>query len=201
MQSIDLFMETKKESERVILKLLIPITFGAFSYFVLFPIANDYQAKQQKIHTKALSEKTQYKSLVDEIKASNQINRLKNEIEELKSTIALQVSLQESAFKKAVSITLNQKEWQLLLELLSKSAKENQISIDSFKTNVDDSSSTNFQFMTIEIKGSGTFNNLMRFLNDAEKLDNFVQIDELLFEASNKLNFIIKISNKRAKLW
>lgn len=200
LQNIDLFMETKKDSERVILKLLIPIALSSFSYFVLFPMANNYQAKQQNIYTKTLSDKAQYKSLVDEIKSSNQINRLKNEIEELKSAIAFLISIQENAFKKVVLIASNQKEWQLLLELLSKSAKENQVSIDSFKTGVDDNLSTKFQFMAIEIKGDGTFNGLMRFLNDIEKLDNFIQIDEISFKAGDRLNFIIKISNKRIKL-
>lgn len=201
LDNLDASFREKKPSDKFILFTLFPIVFGTVSYFFLIPENEKMYEKNEQQRSSLVKSIRSNQQYINSALSSNQKEMLQNEIQKATALIEKQFEIQEDTENKLINIMFRQKEWADLLEFLSEDAKNNKIKISKINTlKESESSSLDFQNVTISIVGQATFSNLMQYLNDIEMYGVFVHLEKVTITLDDLLNFELEINSRKMVL-
>ncbi|MGG7073411.1 type 4a pilus biogenesis protein PilO [Campylobacter sp. 9BO] len=199
---INEYLDTKNASDRRILAILAFLISAFLSYLLFFEASNSLLSDKNSKNAQALQKLNDIKqiSLKDfDISNKDKIlktyeNKLNTTIQELKST-KLENELLHKRLNEALQLLPSTKNWAKFLDDIAILAKQNQISIKEI-TNSQTSAILGHisQILSINIKASGEFKDILKFLSETEMQIPLLKIKNLLITSnSNTLDFELVI--------
>jgi hypothetical protein len=214
-EQIDRALEGKKKSEKIIMFSMPLIVFCTLSYTYLFPISEDSltqskralqvvksQINTQKIYLNSLNI-TDIDNFDRDAKREEITLRYKDEITKIKLEIENIDDERIYIRNKLLELTSNQNKWSDFLDFVANRANELDLNIKEIEneryTNI--TNSDIFKDLNIKVNGSGTFQNLLKYINDIENYGVFVELNNTaLVVKDGNLTFSLDVNNWRVKL-
>lgn len=193
---IDSFFESRKASERTIIQFSPALLALFVSYSYLFPIIDSSLLKDTNELKRVSNEIITKQNELANISINNEIERLKNEVDSIKERIVSYEGERQRIEDSVYFIANTQKAWHEFVEYISKSASQRGVDIESITTTEEPYEG---QFALhkakIDLKGSGDFHSVLKFIDSIESYGSFVEIEEIELKAEKEIFINLKITS------
>jgi lipopolysaccharide export LptBFGC system permease protein LptF len=199
---IDEYLKDKKSSEVSLVFFMIFAVIAVIVYLYVFPIT-EKNLKQTKravlnMNQKLNQERSYLRSITVNGDKEFYIKKMQQEIRETK--ILLEKTSYENAYvdsklKELSYLLFNDKNWANFLDSIAFLAKQNHINIQSIKNEF---TKLDFQkidkVLNVTVDFSGSFQNILKFINSLEESQLVVDIYELNLKSSNTIEGTLNIA-------
>lgn len=199
---IDNYFKDKKGNEVSLVFFMLFALIGTISYLYIFPITetklSSAQKATQSMNQKLLQEQAYKNSVVINGDKEFFIKKLSKEIEEEKNLLkrtTFENGYVDNKLKELSYLLFNNKNWATFLDSIAFVAKENKIDIKSIENQftVLDLQKID-KVLNVTIVFSGTFQNVMNFLNTLEENQLVVDIYDMELKSSNMIDGKLNIA-------
>lgn len=215
-EQLDKILENKKKSEKIILFLLPILVFFSLSYTYLFPLSEESLQNSKSTLNRVENEINIQKIYLNSINIRDIDNIDKNitieirerynrDIAKIKEEIESINTEREYINSKLLEFMDNQNKWSDFLNYVANRAKELKLHIYYIENEKLENSSLNksdvFRDLNIKVNGSGSFQNVLRYVNDIENFGVFVELNSTKLKVEDvNITFTLDINNWRVKL-
>lgn len=201
LEQIDLFLLSKKPSERSIIYLSIFLIFFVLSYQYLFPLTKKMVQKNKRIKHNIENNIRNDKDYIASVTINNDkeylIKKLNIEIKKLKSdfkNIKDKNDYLDFQIHNISTLLYNEKNWAKFLDSIAYKAKKNSVDIEFISNEFIDNSKNFGHVLEIEIGCNGGFKNIIGFINSIEQSDLVVDIYSLNLQSVFNIETNLKVS-------
>ncbi len=176
LEKVDAYFEGKSMGERLILIALPAILVGYLAWVMLTPPAE--AARNKSIAQKQNVEKklAEHRNYLRQITVNGDRNY---KVKELDKKIALtnkraasyrnKIKVLQKSLKKLANMLFNKKSWSLFLDSITSRAHENNVILNTVTNQYADTNGTFGHVLEMGIKCHGTFDGIVRFMNNLEQ--------------------------------
>jgi len=176
LEKMDKYFSTKKESEKwfMILGVAGLITMMAYSYLLPYSegLYEVSEAEKNRLN-KSIAEKNAYlNSITIGGDRNYYIKQFDRDIKKKKGRILLlkrKIDYINKSLNKLSPMLFNQRSWAVFLNSIAENARTNNVKIDFIKNKYTDTQGSFGHVLEVEIKSSGDFKDMVKFLNILEQ--------------------------------
>jgi lipopolysaccharide export LptBFGC system permease protein LptF len=176
LEKMDKYFSTKKESEKWLMILGVAgiITFLAYTYLLPYAegIYKSSEAKRNQLTKSIIEQKSYLDSITINGDRNYYIKKYDRDIKNKNGQIVLlnkKIAYINSNLDKLSNMLFNQKSWSNFLNSITENAKQNNIDIQFIKNRYVDNKGNFGHVLEIEVGGSGSFKDMVKFLNVLEQ--------------------------------
>ncbi len=176
LEAMDSYFEHKSESEKWIMILFFAAAVAFFTYSYFFPYAKslyDQSVLKHKMITKKIHEEQTYLKSIS--KGADKEYKVKLYTEEIATkknivkTYNKKISVINGNLDKLSELLFNEKSWSLFLDSITDRAESNSIQINKLTNKYVDNNNSFGHVLEIGLNCEGSFENIIRFINDIEQ--------------------------------
>jgi hypothetical protein len=199
--TLDIF-KIKTNREKFLAYSMIPIVIFFLSYNFLhgfLDTKNSELLQQKEILSSQLKIKQDYLASVIDQNLNNTIKKYTDNILLLEQSINNEKELKNKLLSDIKELNNQSLKWVTIVEFLVKESNNKSIEISNIKNvEITNSSENTKEKLNIQVTGIGQFKNIYSFINDIEKFNNMLLVDNITIDKSvgNELNFKFNI-----KIW
>ncbi len=202
LEQIDNSLKDKKPSELYMIYLAVAAVFGFLVYQFVYPVTDTNLKKVQKevrsMRQKLNAELSYLRSKTVNGDSMFYVKQAKKDIENLEKNLEktkYENSYVDNKLKELSYLLFNDENWAKFLDNISYLAQKYHITIQYIKNRFNDINMHKVeQILEINIKASGKFKDMMKFINSIEESKLVVDIYNLHMESKKKLNADFKIA-------
>lgn len=186
LEKIDSYFEGKKNSETYLIFAMVFTVILFFFYSFIFPITdknlNQTLRSTKEIESKLREEQAYLNSVSKENDATFYIKQLKSEIESSKLRLEKTLYINsyiDNKLKELSYLLFNEKNWANFLHSITQYAQMYSVHIKVIENKINEPSMQKIeQILVLKVDFSGSFTNIIKFMNALEESELVVDISE-----------------------
>ncbi len=176
LERIDKYFESKSESEKWLLILIVAGTVAFLAYSFLYPSAKSAYDASIVRHTtivKKINEDQRYLASISKNgDRSYKIKELNKQIFSKNNTLkeyAKKIKTIKTSLNKLSDLLFNKDTWSKFLDSITERAASNSVQINSLSNKYVDGNGSFGHVLEIGVNCTGEYNNILKFINDIEQ--------------------------------
>lgn len=199
---IDSFLHTKKSTELSLIFLMVFVFIGFLSYSYIFPITdkvlNQTNRKTKEMERKLQDEKSYLASVSRDGDEEFFIKKVKDDIENSKVLLERTTytnAYVDSKLKELSYLLFNDENWAKFLNSITQLAQKYSVTIKVIENKINEPSIQKIeQILNLKVDFSGSFANIMQFINAIEESELVVDVYELTFTGQKNIEGQVSIA-------